>query len=162
MIKLSASYTAKVPGQQDYSSNCASASIEIDLADSEGHNAEAKLDELWSMLKQAVDQQLAQGGNQTGSPAPQDNRPQPSSATQAPNRFANNGQSQPQGRPSTTSGDGATRKQIGFLLGCARRQFDWSAEQTKAWVQQDWGKDLNTLTKAEAAQIIDSIQAQAA
>lgn len=45
MIKLHASYARKVPGQEQYSSDSASASVEIELP--EGANIPAKLAELW-------------------------------------------------------------------------------------------------------------------
>lgn len=58
MIKLHASYSKKVPGAEQYSSDSASASVEIDLP--EGAPIPAKLAELWDVTRSAVEQQLGQ------------------------------------------------------------------------------------------------------
>lgn len=68
MIKLHASYSKKVPGQQEYSSESASASVEIELADGEIASVPAKAAELWNTLQRAVEQQLA--GQPASRPAP--------------------------------------------------------------------------------------------
>lgn len=58
MIRLHASYARKVPGQEQYSSDSASASVEIELP--EGANIPAKLAELWDITRSAVENQLGQ------------------------------------------------------------------------------------------------------
>lgn len=173
MIKLTASYTSKVPGQQEYSSECASAGIELELADSEAGNVEAKLDQMWATLKAAVEDQLNRANGQRAAfeqASAQQGRPvaRITSGTNNGAGFASNGNgprsvSQPASNGQrTNSPEPATKKQIGFLLGTARRACNWSADQVKSWLQQEWGKGLNDLTKAEAAQVIDTLQAQVA
>lgn len=86
MIKLHASYSKKVPGQQEYSSESASASVEIELADGDVASVPAKAAELWNSLKQAVEQQLA------GQPVSRPSQPvQQQAAPQPVNRLSNNG-----------------------------------------------------------------------
>ncbi len=86
MIKLHASYSKKVPGQQEYSSDSASASVEIELADGDVASVPAKAAELWNTLKQAVEQQLS--GH---APQPQQRpAPQQQPASQPTNRLPQN------------------------------------------------------------------------
>lgn len=85
MIKLHASYSKKVPGAEQYSSECASASVEVELP--EGAAIPAKLAELWDITRTAVEQQLgsrqpinriAGNGNNGHAPAqPEGNGQQP-------------------------------------------------------------------------------------
>jgi hypothetical protein len=60
MIKLHASFARKIPGQQEYSSDSASASVEVELADNDTAHIPAKLAELWDIARSAVEQQLGQ------------------------------------------------------------------------------------------------------
>ena len=63
MIKLNASYSRKVPGAQQYSSEQASASVEVELAEGDGTQIQSKLADLWLILRQAVEQQLNGNGH---------------------------------------------------------------------------------------------------
>ena len=86
MIKLCAHYSKKVPGQQEYSSESASASVEIELAAGDVASVPTKAAELWNTLKQAVEQQLS---GQASRPA-QAPAPQPQAAPQPTNRLPQN------------------------------------------------------------------------
>ena len=59
MIKLNASYSRKVPGAQQYSSEQASASVEVELAEGDSSQIQAKLADLWLVVRRAVEQQLS-------------------------------------------------------------------------------------------------------
>lgn len=69
MIKLNASYSRKVPGAQQYSSEQASASVEIELAEGDGPQIQSRLADLWLILRQAVERQLNGNGHHPA-PAP--------------------------------------------------------------------------------------------
>lgn len=92
MIKLHASYSKKVPGQQEYSSESASASVEIELADGDVASVPAKAAELWNTLKQAVEQQLAgQPASRPAQPVQQQPAPQPTNRLPQNNGHNGNG-----------------------------------------------------------------------
>jgi hypothetical protein len=93
MIKLHAGYARKVPGQEQYSSDSASASVEIELP--EGTNIPAKLAELWDITRSAVENQLGQRqpvnrvaqhmpDNNGGQRAPAAHQVQPARASEPP------------------------------------------------------------------------------
>lgn len=63
MIKLNASYSRKVPGAQQYSSEQASASVEIEMAEADGPQIQSRLADLWLVVREAVEQQLAGNGH---------------------------------------------------------------------------------------------------
>lgn len=72
MIKLNASYSRKVPGAQQYSSEQASASVEVEMAEGDGPQIQSRLADLWLVVREAVERQLngkghhaapANGGN---------------------------------------------------------------------------------------------------
>lgn len=94
MIKLHASYSKKVPGAEQYSSECAAASVEIELP--EGAHIPAKLAELWDVTRSAVEQQLEQR---------QETRPA--------NRIADNGGHNGNGHHQARNNGGNGRSQAG-------------------------------------------------
>ncbi|MCZ7607007.1 MAG: hypothetical protein M5U25_13245 [Planctomycetota bacterium] len=65
MIRLHASYGRKAPGETQFSSCQASASIDFEIADSEIGEVRARLSDAWAMLRDAVEAELArqQSGN---------------------------------------------------------------------------------------------------
>lgn len=67
MIKLNASYSRKVPGAQQYSSEQAAASVEVEMAEGDGPQIQSRLADLWLVVREAVEQQLAGNGH---TPAP--------------------------------------------------------------------------------------------
>jgi hypothetical protein len=99
MIKLHASYSKKVPGAEQYSSECASASVEVELP--EGAAIPAKLAELWDITRTAVEQQLGShqpvnrvAGNGHTQAQPEGNSYPPAPTTSQPPRNGNgNGRS---------------------------------------------------------------------
>lgn len=70
MIRLNACYSMKVPGAEQYSSNQASASVEIELTECDGPQIQAKLAELWTVVRSAVENQLANGSQPPRAKAP--------------------------------------------------------------------------------------------
>lgn len=70
MIRLSANYSKKVPGSEQYSSEQASASVEVEIAEGEGPQIQSKLAELWLVVRGAVEQQLRAKGQTSESSHP--------------------------------------------------------------------------------------------
>ncbi len=152
MIKLCASYGLKVPASQEYSSESFHASAEVEVAGNlQGEALKAALGNLWSDLKVAVAEQRSatvkpSAGNNGHEPTPQK---QPErQVEQAPRRV------EPVNRVAGNA-EGASKKQIGFLLALARRKRNQSAEQVRNWLQAERNQNLNGLSKAEAAALID-------
>lgn len=184
MIKLTACYSLKLPADVEFSSEQAGATVEIELSDEDAAQIPAKLKNLWSMLKQSVEAELERGAGGGGGLS-QGNGSPPNGATRLSgggnNGFGNGasnafGQGNGGGNGSHGNGNGAhgngaytgngpgspaTRKQIGLLLALARRNRNWNATQTKDAVKQHYHCDLNSLTKSQASQIIDQLQAKA-
>lgn len=168
MIKLHASYARKVPGQEQYSSDSASASVEIELP--EGTNIPAKLAELWDITRSAVENQLGQrqpvnrvaqhmppgnnagNGNGHHAPAqqPQGNGySQPAPQTNYPPR---NGNGNGNGRGKAAISDkqkGFVKSLIGELkpLGC-----DYAF--VEALCQRQFQRGLDYLDRAQASTLI--------
>ncbi|MBZ0134997.1 MAG: hypothetical protein K8I27_01335 [Planctomycetes bacterium] len=149
MIKLHASYGLKVPGPQEYSSESFHASAEVEVADNiQGDALKAALGALWNDLKSAVDEQIANGhksggnghnGNgRNGSNAKRQTR----QTAEPTNRIAN-------------MGEPATKKQVSYLLALARRKRNLSAEETRDWLNRERGLVLSSLSKSDAAGLID-------
>ncbi|MCC6575120.1 MAG: hypothetical protein IT462_15190 [Planctomycetes bacterium] len=164
MIKLSGSYGLKIPGKQEYSSESYHASAEIELAGTaDGEGIKVALGLLWQDLKAAVEAQIAsktavaRSAVSAASPAGS-NGHAPAAHTHAVHNV------QPPAAPvnrivGDRGGDPpASKKQIGFLLSLCRRHKNFSAEQTRQWLQAEHGMKLNQLTKSEAGQVIDQLQ----
>ena len=158
MIKLHASYARKVPGQEQYSSDSASASVEIELP--EGTNIPAKLAELWDITRSAVENQLGQRQpvNRVAQHMPDNNG---GNGHQQPNRY---NQPAPQNHPPRNgNGNGNGRgkaaisdKQRGFVksligelkpLGC-----DYPF--VEALCQRLFQRGLDYLDRAQASTLI--------
>jgi len=146
MIKLHASYGLKVPADQEYSSQSFHATAEVEVADSFASNPDAlrgALHKLWGQLKQAVNDELQGRAPRNG---------QHNNGHQG-NGYRDNGSN---GNTRTEQAP-ATRKQVGFLLSLMRRKRNFSAEQTRDWLQRERGLVLDRLGKAEAAALIDEL-----
>lgn len=150
MIKLHASYGLKVPADQEYSSQSFHATAEVELADAAGSSPEGMkqaLHGLWRELKSAVNAELNGSADSTvaiettGGQRYQLQGPQPSS-----------------GRGHQPSGQPASRKQVGFLMSLARRNRNWSADQLRNWLRTEHNTELDSLSKQQATQLIDTLK----
>jgi len=150
VIKLHASYGLKVPGPQEYSSESFHASAEVEVADNvQGDALKAALGALWNDLKSAVEEQIA-NGHKTGAKGGNGNGSNGHNGGNGHSRKA-----EPVNR--IASGEPATKKQISYLLALARRKRNYSAEQTRDWLHRERNLALNSLSKAEAAGLIDEL-----
>ena len=154
MIKLHASYGSKVPGKEEYSSESFHASAEVEVADTiQGDALKAALGALWHDLKSAVEQQIA------GAAKPRGNGGS-NGRNGNGHHGSGNGRANQQPEPANRiagNGEAATKKQVSYLLALARRKRNFSAEQTRDWLQRERGLVLNTLSKSDAAGLIDEL-----
>ena len=152
VIKLHASYGLKVPGPQEYSSESFHASAEVEVADNvQGDALKAALGALWTDLKSAVEQQIA-GAQQ----------PRTNGGSNGHNGHHGNGAGDNARKPAepvnrVSNGEPATKKQVSYLLALARRKRNFSAEQTRDWLQRERRLALNALSKSDAAGLIDEL-----
>lgn len=155
MIRIHASYGLKVPGKQEYSSQQYHAAIDIEVPDRDGHQPQAvhsHLASLWQQLKHAVHLQMS-GDSPAVREVIHESKPSPETSRQ------------PECSQSGTASDRehggrgmATKKQIGFLLACARRVWNFTQEQTSQWLLKEYGFELFKLSKSQAGKIIDELQ----
>jgi hypothetical protein len=162
MIKLHASYGLKVPGKVEFSSESFHATAEIELADNLVNQPEAlkaALHSLWSDLKDAVAAEIqGNAGNGQHGQSSGRNNGQNGRRHEPVNRVYGNGSN------GNSGGNGrdnppASKKQIGFLLSLARRKRNFSAEQARQWLHTERRLDLNALSKQQATQLIDELNA---
>lgn len=152
MIKLCASYASKVPGPKEYSSESFHASAEVEVADNvQGDALKAALGALWNDLKSAVEQQIA------GAQKPRSNAGSNGRDGHHSSNAGGNGQKPAGPTKRVSNGEPATKKQVSYLLALARRKRNLSAEQTRDWLQRERGLVLNTLSKSDAAGLIDEL-----
>jgi len=153
-----------VPGPKEYSSESFHASAEVEVADNvQGDALKAALGALWTDLKSAVEQQIA-GAQKAGSNWRPNGHGGHSGNGRSNGHNGNNGngaggnERKPQEPVNrVASGEPATKKQIGFLLALARRKRNFSAEQTRDWLHRERSLALNSLSKADAAGLIDEL-----
>lgn len=172
MIRISAAYALKLPTDEQYSSESFHASTEIELADSLVNSPDklkAAIRALWGDLKAAVAEEtgrkLPQRSNDNGSNGQisishNGENEVPRLTPASPTRNGNGQHREPANR---VSGNGrteaASRKQVGFILALCRRKKNQSAQQVREWLRSERGLSLNDLTKQQAAQVIDELNA---
>lgn len=149
---------------------------------------QAALHSLWDDLKQAVAQEIRRNGgnhaagsdgNRTGirfdAPAdrlafnagngrPSGNgRPHPRTSGNGNGNGNGNGDAHQRESADAVGSNGhseaASRKQVGFILALCRRKKNQSAHQVREWLRSERGLSLNNLTKHQAAQVIDELNA---
>lgn len=155
MIKLHASYGLKVPGPQEYSSESFHASAEVEVADNvQGDALKAALGALWNDLKSAVEEQIV-NGHKTGANGGNGSNGHNGGNGHNGRNGGHSRKAEPVNR--IANGEPATKKQISYLLALARRKRNYSAEQTRDWLHRERNLALNSLSKAEAAGLIDEL-----
>lgn len=137
MIKISASFSKKIPGDEPYSSDAVHLGVEIELPDpvlTDQQEFSAAVRRLFSQARQEVEHQVSGPRSQlNGNSNGNDRHP-----------ANNNGNSR---RPQL-----ASPRQIDFLLSLARRNANLSPTQ----ILDEAGVDkLTELTKSQASSLID-------
>ena len=135
MIKISASFTKKVPGDEPYSSDGVHLGVEIELPDPVLTNQQEFSTAVRRLFRQARDEVE----HQVAGPRPHDN-----GSTNGNGRSASNGNGN---RPQL-----ASPRQIDFLLSLARRNANLSPTQI---LDEAGVEKLTDLTKNQASSLID-------
>lgn len=173
MIRLHASYGLKVPAAQEYSSQSYHASVEIEVPDTALKDSiPATLSSLWHELRGAVEQQLAgKLNNPPASSVPRNGNGSYDHGTAA-HRSPALPATTPQGNgaaalrspapQSQSNGEPATKKQVNYLISCAKRFRNLNMDQTCEWLAKAHNTTLETITKPLAGQIIDELTGKSA
>ncbi len=136
MIKLNASYSKKVPAEQDYSSKSFLACIEVELpTGATAKELQAKIHDTFELVKQSVEAEIA--GKAVGSP---------SKGKPSPRRIE-----APEGK--------ASNKQIKYILDLGKAR-----EKRLADLNTDAGRlygvdSIYDLTKPDASRFVDVLKA---
>ncbi len=141
MIKLHASYSKKVPAEEQYSSKSFHASLEIEVADelaADTGKLQERLRSLWNDLEQAVETQITQSnGNDSFVPSP--------SRDETPD--------------SSNGDDHASPRQINYLTLLARRAKGWGLAELETHLKTRFGNGgLYELGKSEASMLIEELK----
>lgn len=164
MIKLHASYGLKVPGAQEYSSESYHASAEIEVADTTlADGLEATLSSLWAKLRGAVEKEIEGAGRRPAGAATASVPGNGNGSARTNGGHHNGSNGNRSAHTSRVNGNGvhevpATKKQLNYLLSCARRFKNLSADQTRQWLMADYKLSLDSLSKHDAMQVIDDLK----
>ena len=136
MLKLNASYSKKVPAEQDFSSQQYHASVELELSDSlKPEELRMRIHDTFTMVRQAVETEL--NGKSAAEPVPA-NKP--------------NGKG-PRNREK------ASNRQIKFATDLAMRN-GYSLSELSAMVNEQYGVEgLYDLDRKQASRLIDDLAA---
>ena len=141
MIKLHASYSKKVPAEEQYSSKSFHASLEVEVSDDvakNGDQLQQKLRALWQDLQDAVETQI-QASNGNGNFVP------------APRREVT--------AKSENGDDRASPRQINYLTLLARRAKGWGLPELEKFTQDRFGNgSLFEISKSNASMLIEEFK----
>ena len=142
MLKLSASFSKKVPGESRFSSQSYHAGIETELPDGLGESElRQRLQRTFALVRDSVEAEI-QGPQQAQEP-PEIETVQPQSAGEPPREPP------------------ASVRQLQYLVDLGARQ-GLDRQQLEAHAHQRYGAGLAQLSRPEASALIHSLQAQAA
>ena len=158
MLKLTASYSKKVPADTEYSSQSYHASVEVELPDGLSHDElNARIHETFAMVRDSVETELH--GNTSREPADTIQTPHPQSYSDQHDPPAQNAAKPAYGKKNGTASDApASPKQIKFLLDLAR-QNGYTVEQLKSRFNV---AALEDLSRTQCSRAIDQLSGKAA
>jgi hypothetical protein len=150
MLKLTASYSKKVPAEGQFSSQSYHASLELELSDAlEPEEIQRRIHRTFAMVKTAVETELngrAAKTEQTG----------PSVRVLGPPESPAPGTA-----PARNSGEKATNKQIKYVLDLAKSRGIGLSE-VNARVQKAYGvESVYDLDRKSASRLVDELKAAA-
>ncbi len=142
MLKLNASYSKKVPGDQEFSSQGYLCSVELELSDNlEPRELQQRIHDTFALVKESVEAELSPDR----SPAPKE---YPQARSNAP-----------QARNGHNGGQPASNKQLHFITSLAS-QRGVSINELNAQVASRYSvNDIYGLTKRQASQLVDELKA---
>ena len=156
MLKLTASYSKKVPAETEYSSQSYHASVEVELPDGlTTDQLNARIHETFAMVRDSVETELH--GNTSREPADTIQMPSPQSQSDQDEPPAQNTAKPAYGKKPATDAL-ASPKQIKFLLDLAR-QNGYTIEQLKARFNV---AALEDLSRTQCSRAIDLLNGKAA
>ena len=158
MLKLTASYSKKVPAETEYSSQSYHASVEVELPDGlTTDQLNARIHETFAMVRDSVETELH--GNTSRKPADTIQTPHPQSYSGQLETPAQNAAKPAYGKKNGTALDApASPKQIKFLLDLAR-QNGYTIEQLKSRFNV---AQLEDLSRTQCSRAIDTLNGKAA
>lgn len=147
MIKLNISFSKKIPGSAEYSSDGFLCALESEVSDSALNNPNElrqRMLYLWSEAKKSVEDQIVGNGRAlAAAPVP---AAAPASATPEPTQKPKNGD-----QPATT-------KQTKYLLNLAQREHGMKIADLRDYLKRTVGiEDPHKLTKAQASTVIEAL-----
>jgi len=143
MLKLNASYSKKVPAEQEYSSKSFMASVEVELPTGlSERELEAKIQETFDLVRRSVEDEI-------------DGRTIHSSAS-APQQHQNGRESRSRG-----SDDRATNKQVQYILSLGKERQLGLPELNRQVAELYGAGNVYDLTKRDASKFVDVLKAAA-
>ena len=158
MLKLTASYSKKVPADTEYRSQSYHASVEVELPDGlTPEQLDAKIRETFALVRDSVESELH--GDAIRQPTAGSQMPPPQSQSSLHDTPPQNASQPVYGKKNGTTSDApASPKQIKFLLDLAR-QNGYTVEQLKA----KFGVSvLEELSRTQCSRAIDQLSGKAA
>lgn len=137
MLRLNASYSKKIPVDgEDYSSQSYHASVEVELPDGlDGDRLSERIHDTFELVRDSVERELH-------------GRPPQRSGTRTP---------APAGGRGGRAGQGASPKQIQYLMDLAVRQ-KMTMQELDAEAQRVCGTgDIGSLSRSQASELIDRL-----
>jgi hypothetical protein len=168
MLKLNASYSKKVPAEQEYSSKSYHAAVEVEIPDGlTTDQLQERIHATFDLVRSAVESELnGTAGQMIASPAPAsqviaaspDTKPFPVPA--APVEQTRPLQSASPKASNGNEREPASNKQLRYLLDLGRRH-DLTVSRLDAIAQQEFKVDnIYSLTKNQCSKMIDSIRGE--
>ena len=158
MLKLTASYSKKVPAETEYSSQSYHASVEVELPDGlTTDQLNARIHETFAMVRDSVETELH--GNTSREPVDTIQTPHPQSYSGQHEPTPQNASQPAYGKKNSMASDApASPKQIKFLLDLAR-QNGYTVDQLKSRFNVS---ALEDLSRTQCSRAIDTLNGKAA
>ena len=158
MLKLTASFSKKVPAGTEYSSQSYHASVEVELSDGlSPEQLQNRIHETFALVRESVESELH--GNTVRQPSAASQTPPTQSQPDQHENLAQNASKPAYGKKNGTTSDApASPKQVKYLLDLAR-QFGINLEQIKAKFNVP---SLESMTKVQCSRAIDELCGKAA
>ena len=148
MLKLNASFSKKVPAEEEYSSKSYHASIEVELPDGLSQNQlKDKIHDTFELVRASVEAEI--GNVQSNGSS---NRPQNGSESRQSNGHIRYPQSK-RGSDKKQDNTPASAKQLNYLLDLAHNM----GMKPKEIMERAGVDDLSLLTKSECSRLLDEL-----
>ena len=148
MLKLNASFSKKVPAEEEYSSKSYHASIEVELPDGLSENQlKDKIHNTFELVRDSVEAEI--GGVQTNG---SENRQQNGSGSRPPDGHIRYPQSK-RGSDKKQDNTPASTRQLNYLLDLAHDK----GVKPREIMERAGVDELSSLTKSECSRLLDEL-----